>query len=342
MTIEIQRGKVIEVDRGKTKNRLGQGLVKGMVVIWNHWSKSWTKKLEKMSDTDGIFTVQYPEEYLALPEAYRNMPILLYDDDTGQELCTSCYQCERICPPQVIHMTQARHPETGKPVPAVTEFIIEYDACMSCGLCEEVCPFDSIKMDHTFELSTWDHPSLTVHKEGLMKPVSYYKSIKPETWENVKGNAYKKLENSKKRRVGEIGIARAFLKSGKPAAKTESAAPAAATKAPAAREKPSAPPSATGKNMSDEKKAKLEAIRAANAAKKAAAEGGESAPTPAAQAEAAEPSAATQEAPAQTGNLPFGPDNIMGGVPENTRMKEETIAKLRSIRESNLKKRGLM
>ena len=51
-------------------------------------------------------------------------------------------------------MTQANDPNTGKPVPAVAEFMIEYDACMSCGLCAEVCPFDAIKMDHEFELST--------------------------------------------------------------------------------------------------------------------------------------------------------------------------------------------
>ncbi len=340
MAIEIEHGNIVEVDRGAGKNRLGQGLVKGLGVIWSHWSKSWTKKLEKMSDIDGIFTVQYPEERLALPEAYRNMPILLYDDETGHELCTSCFQCERICPPQVIHMTQARHPETGKPLPAVTEFIIEYDACMSCGLCEEVCPFDSIKMDHVYELSTWDHPSLTVHKQGLMRPVSYYQAIKPDMWEQAKANAYKKLDGSKKRRVDTIGIAQAFLDNPKPA-KAAPAAPALpASPAPAAKAAaPAAKPAASGKSMSDEKKAKLEAIRAANAAKR-----GEEPPVASPAPVTGEGSEApTQAAPTDsTGDLPFGPDNIMGGVPANTKMKEETVEKLRSIRVNNLKKRGLL
>jgi NADH-quinone oxidoreductase subunit I/electron transport complex protein RnfC len=338
MAIEIEHGNIVEVDRGAGKNRMGQGLIKGLGVIWSHWSKSWTKKLEKMSDIDGIFTVQYPEERLVLPEAYRNMPILLYDDETGHELCTSCFQCERICPPQVIHMTQARHPETGKPLPAVTEFIIEYDACMSCGLCEEVCPFDSIKMDHVYELSTWDHPSLTVHKPGLMRPVSYYQAMKPDMWEQVKANAYKKLDGSKKRRVDTIGIAQAFLDNPQPAkAPTKAAAAPATTPAPAA---PAAkPPAATGKSMSDEKKAKLEAIRAANAAKRGG-DSGEASDAAPAQAAAETP---TQAAPSGgAGTLPFGPDNVMGGVPANTKMKPETVEKLRSIREGNLKKRGLL
>jgi formate hydrogenlyase subunit 6/NADH:ubiquinone oxidoreductase subunit I len=329
--IVIERGAAVEVDRGENKNRLGQGLVMGLAVIWNHWSKSWTKKLEKMSDIDGIFTVQYPEERLALPEAYRNMPILLFDDETGHELCTSCFQCERICPPQVIHMTQARHPETGKPLPAVTEFIIEYDACMSCGLCEEVCPFDSIKMDHFYELSTWNHPSLTVHKQDLMRPVSYYRSIKPEMWEQAQDNAYKKLDGSKKRRVGTIGIAQAFLDN--PNKPTASAARASAPAAPTTTPAPAAPPAAMGNTMSDEKKAKLAAIRAAKAAQRTADTGEAPAPSAAAQ----------QDAPmggAGTGNLPFSADNIMGGVPTPTRMKEETVEKLRAIRENNLKKRG--
>lgn len=343
MTIEIQRGKVVEVDRGITKLRLGQGLIKGLGVIWHHWGKSWTKKLEKMSDTDGIFTVQYPEERLELPEAYRNMPILLYDDDTGHELCTSCFQCERICPPQVIHIKQAKHPETGKPIPVAEEFIIEYDACMSCGFCAEVCPFDSIKMDHVYELSTWDHPSLTVDKQGLIRSVSYYKSIAPTLWEEAQANAYKKLENTKKRRIGTLGIAQEFLDNPKQPAPAKKATPAAASPSAASQAAPSAPPAATGKSMSADKKAKLEAIRAANAAKQAATgEGVAAAPAPAASSEAVQSEASAPAAASGGGSLPFSTDNIMAGVPAETRMSDEMKAKLRSVRENNLKKRGLM
>jgi NADH-quinone oxidoreductase subunit I len=206
MTIEIQRGKAMTVDRGGPKLNAGQGLLRGLGVIWRHWTTSFGKNDSK-DKIHGTFTVEYPEERLKLPEAFRNMPILLYDDATGQELCTSCYQCQRICPPQVIHMTQAKDPDTGKPIPAVAEFVIEYDACMSCGFCAEICPFDAIKMDHVYELSTDDHASLTVHKEALNRPVTYYEGIAPIMWAEARDGAMKKLQGNIKRRPGLLGVA---------------------------------------------------------------------------------------------------------------------------------------
>ncbi|HWQ15672.1 MAG TPA: 4Fe-4S binding protein, partial [Roseiflexaceae bacterium] len=207
MTIEFERGKAYVVDRGRPKLRAGQGLLAGLEVVIRHFRDAFGKRLENPSQISGVFTVQYPEERLQLPEAYRNFPILLYEDESGQELCTSCFQCERICPPQVIHMTQARDPVTGKPVPAVAEFLIEYDACMSCGLCAEVCPFDAIKMDHEFELATDTHGGLTLNKEQLNRPISYYERIAPTFWAEVKESALKKLQGNVKRRSGLIGLA---------------------------------------------------------------------------------------------------------------------------------------
>ncbi|MFN8567494.1 MAG: 4Fe-4S binding protein [Kouleothrix sp.] len=114
-------------------------------------------------------------------------------------------------------------------MPAVAEFMIEYDACMSCGLCAEVCPFDAIKMDHEFELSTADHAAMTVAKADLDRPVSYYQAIAPTFWAEVKDGAYKKLQGNMKRRTGTIGIFAARARQGgkKPAAAARPAAGAA-------------------------------------------------------------------------------------------------------------------
>lgn len=252
MAEELTRGKVYTVDRRATVQRSGQGLGAGMGVILKHFADAFTKKLDSPSETSGVFTVQYPEERLPLAEAYRNFPILLYDDASGQELCTSCFQCQRICPPQVIHMTQAKDPLTDKPVPAVTEFIIEYDACMSCGLCAEVCPFDAIKMDQEFELSTDYHPGLTVGKEALNRPVSFYERLAPTFWQEARDNALKKLQGTVKRRPGELGIAPQML--GKVPANPPSEAP-----------KPAAAPATEGgQPTTDDKAARLAAIRAKN------------------------------------------------------------------------------
>lgn len=349
MTVETTRGKSYVVSRGRGRLSAGRGMLAGLDVVIKHFTKAFTSKIENSSQTSGVFTVQYPEEQLALPEAFRNFPILLFDDATGQELCTSCFQCERICPPQVIHMTQATDPTTGKPVPAVSEFVLEYDACMSCGLCAEVCPFDAIKMDHEFELSTSDHDSMTIDKVGLNRPVSYYAAIAPTTWAEVKDGAYKKLQGNIKRRTGPIGIAPQMINTVKKPAPAAAARPAAAAAAPTAA-KPSAPVAAVGANMSDEKAARLAAIRAANAAKSG---GATAAPSPAAQAAPA--ATATQddgpdEAPTRApsvaaasggGTLPFGPgDALLGGVPAETVMAEDKLDRLKAIRASNLAKRG--
>ncbi|MCS6841382.1 MAG: 4Fe-4S binding protein [Roseiflexus sp.] len=292
-TTEIQttRGKVYVIDRGRTTLRAGQGLLTGLEVVFRHFRDALTRKLERPSQQTGVFTVQYPEERLKLPEAFRNFPILLYDDETGQELCTSCFQCQRICPPQVIHMTQARDPATGKPVPAVAEFLIEYDACMSCGLCAEVCPFDAIKMDHEFEYSTDVHGGLTLNKEALNRPISYYEKIAPTFWAEVKDSAMKKLQGNMKRRPDLIGVAPQMIekikaKRAEAAAQAPAPAPAAPEAAPvdkaarlaaararAAEKAAEAVPEPATDSAPTDKAARLAAIRAANAAKKAAAEG---------------------------------------------------------------------
>ncbi len=308
MTTEIQteptevqttRGGVYVIDRSRPRLRAGQGLLTGLDVVFRHFRDALTRKLEKPSQQTGVFTVQYPEERLKLPEAFRNFPILLYDDETGHELCTSCFQCQRICPPQVIHMTQARDPSTGKPVPAVAEFLIEYDACMSCGLCAEVCPFDAIKMDHEFEYSTDVHGGLTINKEALNRPISYYEKIAPSFWAEVKDSAMKKLQGNMKRRPDLIGVApqmvekirakraeSAAAQAPAPASATPDAAPAdkaarlAAARARAA-EKTAAEASAepVSESTPADKAARLAAIRAANAAKKTD-EGATEAPAP--------------------------------------------------------------
>ncbi|WP_026371003.1 4Fe-4S binding protein [Kallotenue papyrolyticum] len=253
-------GGVITVRRPDGRLPAGQGMLQGMLIVLRHFVKSFTTYGATKRQHEGMFTVEYPEERLAVPETFRNMPILLYDDATGHELCTACFQCERICPPKVIHITQARDPQTGKPVPAAEEFVIEYDSCMSCGYCHEVCPFDAIKMDHFYELSTADHLSMDVRKAELNRPISYYRAIAPELWAEVETQAMKKLQNNIKRRPGTIGIAPQML--ARQLAAAPAASPASAAPGPSA---------ATGAQQPGDKAQRLEAIRAANAARRAAA-----------------------------------------------------------------------
>ncbi len=325
-------GGVVTVRRPDNRLQAGQGMLKGMLVVLRHFGRSFIKYGASKDDNTGMFTVEYPEERMALPEAFRNMPILLYDDKTGHELCTSCFQCERICPPKVIHITQATDPKTGKPVPAAEEFIIEYDSCMSCGYCAEVCPFDAIKMDHMYELSTADHLSMDMNKAALDRPISYYQAIAPNLWAAVEAQAMKKLQNNIKRRPGTIGIAPHMI--GKQLTAAPAAARAATPAGGAVAARPSAPVAAIGKNMPPEKVERLKAIRAANAAKRGGAPGS-AAGAPSAEALAGE------TVPEQTTHLAESQQDA-GGVPQagstgpvaaiGTNMSEEKRARLEAIR----------
>jgi NADH-quinone oxidoreductase subunit I len=323
------RGGVVVVRRNDQRVRSGQGMWKGMRRVIAHFGKSFTSTVDSKDDTIGMFTVQYPEERLLLPEAARNFPILLYDDATGQELCTSCFQCERVCPPQVIHIKQAKDPNTGKPVPAADEFIIEYDTCMSCGFCAEVCPFDAIKMDHAYELSTPDHLAMDVDKVGLNRPISYYEAIAPVLWTAVRDTALKKLQNNVKRRSGAIGMAPQMIgkvKTGAGAA-TAKAAPAASgvTAAGAAR-----PVAAIGKNMSPEKVARLEALRAARRA--AGSIVGEQVAKQALGITPDEPGAAPAEEAAVSPTAPPAMATTAVQAPTGKNMSPEKLARLEAIR----------
>ena len=105
------------------------------------------------------------------------------EDGSHQDRCTSCGICAKVCPPQCIWIVRTDDPETGRPVPEPAEFFIDIDICMNCGYCAEYCPFDAIKMDHDFELSSFDrHAEHIYNKDKLSKPASYYAGIRPTNY----------------------------------------------------------------------------------------------------------------------------------------------------------------
>ena len=176
----------------------GKGIVQGMMVTFRHFIETYLDDIKWLGrryytdegiqhrssvDARGIFTVQYPDEKLPVPEEFRYIPFLIYDveeDGSHQDRCTSCGICAKVCPPQCIWIERTNHPETGRPVPEPLEFYIDIDICMNCGLCAEFCPFDAIKMDHDYEMSIYErHDKNIFNKEKLSKPTSYYASIRP-------------------------------------------------------------------------------------------------------------------------------------------------------------------
>lgn len=179
----------------------GFGILKGMTVTLKRFLDTYIEDIKWLgkryyteeglahrtsSETSGVFTVQYPEEKLPIPEEFRYIPFLLYEEGEDGEIverCTSCGICAKVCPPQCIWIERTNDPETGRPVPQPKEFYIDVDICMNCGFCAEYCPFDAIKMDHDYEIAVYDRQATNIYnKDKLMKPVSYYASIRPTNY----------------------------------------------------------------------------------------------------------------------------------------------------------------
>ena len=176
----------------------GTGILRGMGVTIKHLIDSFVDDLSFLGQRyysddalnvrqgtsgRGVFTVQYPEEKLPVPERFRFIPFLLYDeheDGSRTDRCTSCGICAKVCPPQCIWIERSSDPDTGRPIPEPTRFFIDIDICMNCGYCAEYCPFDAIKMDHDYELASYDRTEAHIFdKDRLDKPVEYYASICP-------------------------------------------------------------------------------------------------------------------------------------------------------------------
>jgi len=185
--------------------------------------------MHQPTDVKGIFTIQYPEERRELPENFRYIPMLLYEEDTGEDRCTACGICAKVCPPQCIWIVRDQD-ENGKPITRPREFFIDASICMSCGFCAEYCPFDAIKMNHDYELATYDRfPSLVLDKAELSVPTSYYAALYPKIWAEKEAGKVKKVKKG--------AAAKAEAKKPAPAAETPAAkveAAAIAVAAPAA------------------------------------------------------------------------------------------------------------
>jgi NADH-quinone oxidoreductase subunit I len=208
------------VGAGATLRRRGGG--HQLLDLWFGSKRRGTQPTITQDDkTEGLFTVEYPDERLPVHERFRVLPVLVYDDEDGNVRCTSCNICARVCPPQCIWMTQARGPK-GTVVPLPEDFYIDMDVCMNCGLCSEYCPFDAIKMDQNFELSNYERHQTHIYSlQDLLVSSDYYARTHPDAWTSAEEVA----ERNKVAKKKDARLQKA-LAAPKPGA-TAKAAPAA-------------------------------------------------------------------------------------------------------------------
>ncbi|RIK50920.1 MAG: hypothetical protein DCC57_11230 [Chloroflexi bacterium] len=284
----------------------GTGLLKGLGVTLKHFVETYTddrkdvpsryedsiklgegwRVIDQPIDQEGLLTIQYPEEKRLLPERFRFIPMLLWDTEKGEDRCTACGICAKVCPPQCIWIVRDAD-EKGKPITRPAEFFIDVSICMSCSFCAEFCPFDAIKMNHDYELAVYDrYPQLVYDKEELTVPVEYYAALWPDQYaaeEEVRRKAEEE-ERAKAAARAQAQAEKAAAKASAPAGaapseggeakpkrspeELEALKQQAAARAAAAREKAGAAPAAVkagaaGSADGDDaaKKARLEELK---------------------------------------------------------------------------------
>ncbi|MBX9937762.1 MAG: NADH-quinone oxidoreductase subunit I [Candidatus Obscuribacterales bacterium] len=103
-------------------------------------------------------TKEYPQVVPEITTNFRGRLALTVNPETGDHLCISCRQCERVCPDKCIEITSSKSAETGKL--ELIDFKIDHGLCMFCGLCTEVCPTYCIINTNDFELSEYAREDL--------------------------------------------------------------------------------------------------------------------------------------------------------------------------------------
>ena len=169
---------------------IGKGVLQGMGVTFKTFLQTypWGRVLLRtvgIKPTEGLVTIQYPDEKQQHHERFRVFPFLIYDGTPDNLRCVSCKICEQECPPQCIHIVGPAKDEQGRPSKVYgrtypVKFDIDTSICMSCRICVDVCPFDAIEMDSQYELAARDrYDSMNMTKEQLLKPNDYFQKIKP-------------------------------------------------------------------------------------------------------------------------------------------------------------------
>jgi len=160
--------RVVKVDR-ETKLTLWERLyipeiIRGLAITSRHFfSNLWGFIIGKPR----VATVQYPEQRLEHPAAFRGMPVLVARED-GTERCVACGMCEVACPPRCITIVPEETEGAIERHPKI--FNIDLSRCMFCGLCEEACPEEAIVMSPDFEIACETRAGHVWSKEQLLKP----------------------------------------------------------------------------------------------------------------------------------------------------------------------------
>lgn len=168
-------GKVVQVKRNEKLGFIERlyvpMIVKGLLVTSRHFFSNLRGFVTGKNRTD--FVVQYPEERVDYPDAFRGMPVLVQLDN-GKPRCVACGLCEFACPTDCISIIPAELEGANiERYPLIFE--LDIGRCMFCGLCEEACPEEAIVMSREAEIADYERQGLIYQKQRLLVPETLLK-----------------------------------------------------------------------------------------------------------------------------------------------------------------------
>ena len=136
-------------------------IFKGMKLTGTHFMKVFAtanRRKVKMHVTQ-----EYPEVKVNLAPRFRGRLTLLKDEQ-GEIKCVCCLACEKICPTQVITIEKGK--KEGRKMPFPVRYDFEMERCIFCEFCVESCGFDSIILNHQFELAAYNREDFSIGMLG--------------------------------------------------------------------------------------------------------------------------------------------------------------------------------
>ena len=108
-------------------------------------------------------TSEYPEIYPSLQPRFRGR-LQMLKDEQGEIKCVCCMACVKICPTGVITIDAGK--KDGRKTKLPLRYDFEMERCIFCEFCVESCGFDSIILNHQFELAAYNREDFSIGMDG--------------------------------------------------------------------------------------------------------------------------------------------------------------------------------
>jgi len=150
--------------RGLLKTLIPGEIAKGLALTGHHFFRVF--RTANRRKVPFHFTSEYPEVPAKLQPRFRGRLHMLLDE-AGDLACVCCMACVKICPTGVITIIAGK--KEGRKTKIPTRYDFEMERCIFCEFCVESCNFESIILDHQFELAAYNREDFSLGIEGTFQ-----------------------------------------------------------------------------------------------------------------------------------------------------------------------------